>query len=50
MATKSRPSFDPKSFLAVVGEGRGILAYRKDEIVFSQETVRMRSSTSRAAR
>ena len=36
MATKSRPSFDPKSFLAVVGEGRGILAYRKDEIVFSQ--------------
>ena len=36
MATKSRPSFDPKSFLAVVGEGRGIGEYRKDEIVFSQ--------------
>jgi CRP/FNR family cyclic AMP-dependent transcriptional regulator len=36
MATKSRPSFDPKSFLAVVGEGRGIGEYRKDQIVFSQ--------------
>jgi hypothetical protein len=34
MATKSRPSFDPKSFLAVVGEGRGIGEYRKDQIVF----------------
>ena len=36
MATKSRPSFDPKSFLAKVGEGRSIGEYRKDEIVFSQ--------------
>jgi CRP/FNR family cyclic AMP-dependent transcriptional regulator len=36
MATKRRPSFDPKSFLAVVGEGRGIGEYRKDQIVFSQ--------------
>jgi CRP/FNR family cyclic AMP-dependent transcriptional regulator len=36
MATKSHPSFDPKSFLAVVGEGRGIGEYRKDQIVFSQ--------------
>jgi CRP/FNR family transcriptional regulator, cyclic AMP receptor protein len=36
MATKSRPSFDPKSFLAVVGEGRGIGEYHKDQIVFSQ--------------
>ena len=36
MATKSRPSFDPKSFLAVVGEGRGIGEYCKDQIVFSQ--------------
>ena len=36
MATKSRPSFDPKSFLAMVGEGRSIGEYRKDEIVFSQ--------------
>ena len=36
MATKSRPSFDPKSFLAVVDEGRGIGEYRKDQIVFSQ--------------
>jgi CRP/FNR family transcriptional regulator, cyclic AMP receptor protein len=36
MATKSRPSFDPKSFLAVVGEGRSIGGYRKDQIIFSQ--------------
>ena len=36
MAIKSGPSFDPKSFLAMVGEGRSIGEYRKDEIVFSQ--------------
>jgi CRP-like cAMP-binding protein len=36
IATKSRPRFDPRSFLAVVGEGRGIGEYRKDAIVFSQ--------------
>jgi CRP/FNR family transcriptional regulator, cyclic AMP receptor protein len=36
MATKSRPPFDPKSFLAVVGEGRSIGEYGKDQIVFSQ--------------
>src|SRR3984893_15933346 len=36
MATKPLPSFDPKSFLAMVGEGRSIGEYRKDQIVFSQ--------------
>ena len=36
MATKRRPPFDPKSFLAKIGEGRTISKYRKDEIVFSQ--------------
>ena len=36
MAGKSRPPFNPKSFLAKVGEGRSIGAYHKDEIVFSQ--------------
>ncbi len=36
MATKRRPSFDSKSFLAVVGEGRSIGEYRKDAIIFSQ--------------
>jgi CRP/FNR family transcriptional regulator, cyclic AMP receptor protein len=36
MAIKPRPSFDPKSFLAKVGEGRSIDRYRKDQIVFSQ--------------
>ncbi|WGJ15287.1 Crp/Fnr family transcriptional regulator [Methylocapsa sp. D3K7] len=34
--TTLRPSFDPKSFLAKVGEGRSIGEYRKDQIVFSQ--------------
>lgn len=36
MAIKRRPSFDPKSFLAKVGEGRSIGKYRKDQILFSQ--------------
>jgi CRP/FNR family transcriptional regulator, cyclic AMP receptor protein len=34
--TTPRPSFDPKSFLAKVGEGRSIGEYREDQIVFSQ--------------
>src|SRR5207237_2624510 len=36
MATKRSPPFDPKSFLAKIGEGRTISKYRKDQIVFSQ--------------
>ncbi len=36
MTTKRQLSFDPKSFLAMVGEGRSIGAYRTDDIVFSQ--------------
>jgi CRP/FNR family cyclic AMP-dependent transcriptional regulator len=36
MATKRRRSFDAKSFLARVGEGRSISKYRKSQIVFSQ--------------
>ncbi|MEA2928647.1 MAG: family transcriptional regulator, cyclic receptor protein [Hyphomicrobiales bacterium] len=36
MAIKRRPSFNPKSFLAKVGDGRSIGKYRKDQIVFSQ--------------
>ncbi len=36
MATKRRPSFNPKSFLAMVGEGRSIGEYRKDQIVIAQ--------------
>ena len=36
MALQRRPPFDPKSFLAMVGEGRSIGEYRKDEIVISQ--------------
>ncbi len=36
MAIKRRPSFNPKSFLAKVGEGRSIHAYPDAQIVFSQ--------------
>jgi CRP/FNR family transcriptional regulator, cyclic AMP receptor protein len=36
MASKQNRSFDPKLFLAKVGEGRSIGKYRKDQIVFSQ--------------
>ena len=36
MASKRRASFDPKSFLAKVGEGRSIERFAKDAIVFSQ--------------
>ena len=36
MAVKATPSFDPKAFLAKVGEGRSIVKYRKDQPVFSQ--------------
>ena len=36
MAIKRQPPFDPKAFLAHVGEGRSIGRYRKDQIVFSQ--------------
>jgi CRP/FNR family cyclic AMP-dependent transcriptional regulator len=36
MALKRRPPFDPKSFLAVVGEGRSIGEYRKHQIVIAK--------------
>jgi len=36
LASKQSPSFDPKAFLAKIGEGRSIGKYRKDRIVFSQ--------------
>jgi hypothetical protein len=35
MVIKRKASFNPKSFLAKVGEGRSIGDYRKDQIVFS---------------
>jgi CRP/FNR family cyclic AMP-dependent transcriptional regulator len=37
MVIKRRPSFNPKSFLAKIGEGRSIHAYRREQIGFSQE-------------
>jgi CRP/FNR family transcriptional regulator, cyclic AMP receptor protein len=36
VAIKRKASFNPKSFLAKVGEGRSIGAYRSNQIVFSQ--------------
>ena len=36
MAIKRRPSFNPKSFLTKVGDGRSIHAYPEAQIVFSQ--------------
>jgi CRP/FNR family transcriptional regulator, cyclic AMP receptor protein len=36
---RSKVSFDPKIFLATVGEGKTISKYRKDQIVFSQGRV-----------
>src|SRR5664279_1121137 len=36
MAIKGKAPFDPKSFLAMVGEGRSIGKYNKDQVVFSQ--------------
>jgi CRP/FNR family cyclic AMP-dependent transcriptional regulator len=36
VSNNGKASFDPKTFLAKVGEGKTIFEYRKDEIVFSQ--------------
>ena len=36
MAIKRRLPFDPKSFVAKVGDGRSIERFGKDQIVFSQ--------------
>jgi CRP/FNR family transcriptional regulator, cyclic AMP receptor protein len=36
MANPRRQPFDPKAFLAKVGEGRSIVRHRKGEMVFSQ--------------
>jgi len=39
MRKGQKASFDPKSFLAKVGEGKTIAKYRKDHVVFSQGDV-----------
>ena len=39
MRKRGKASFDPKKFLAKVGEGKTISKYRKDQIVFSQGQV-----------
>ena len=39
MRKKAKAAFDPKTFLAKVGEGKTISKYRKDQIVFSQGAI-----------
>ena len=39
MRKRAKASFDPKTFLAKVGEGKTISKYRKDQVVFSQGQV-----------
>src|SRR3982074_3225587 len=39
MRKRVKASFDPKIFLAKVGEGKTIFKYRKDQTVFSQGQV-----------
>jgi hypothetical protein len=34
--SKKKTAFDPKTFLAEVGDGKAISKYQKDQIVFSQ--------------
>jgi hypothetical protein len=50
MAIKRKASFNPKSFLAKVSEGRSIAMYPSDQIVFSQGDLQIRSATSKKAR
>jgi CRP/FNR family cyclic AMP-dependent transcriptional regulator len=39
MANKTHQAFDPKEFLAQVGEGKTILEFKRDQIVFAQGDV-----------
>ncbi len=39
---KPKKTFNPKTFLTEVGEGRAIHRYSKNEIVFSQGDLQMR--------
>ena len=39
MRKRVKASFDPKKFLAKVGDGKAISNYRKNEVVFSQGEV-----------
>jgi CRP/FNR family transcriptional regulator, cyclic AMP receptor protein len=39
MENRKKTPFDPKQFLAKIGEGKTILKYRKNQIIFSQGEV-----------
>ena len=47
---RGKATFDPKEFLAKVGEGKTISKYQKDQIVFSQGEVADAVFTSSKAR
>ena len=36
MTTHPQPKFDPKAFLARIGDGRSIAEYEKEQVIFSQ--------------
>jgi hypothetical protein len=51
LVKKSRKAaFDPKIFLAKIGDGKTISKYQKDQVVFSQSNVADAVFTSRRAR
>jgi hypothetical protein len=39
MMGKAKAAFDPKGFLAKVGEGKTISLYRNDQIIFAQGAI-----------
>jgi hypothetical protein len=49
MVDKIDKAFDPKAFLAKVGEGRSILEFRKDEVIFAQATWRLSAGNATTA-
>ena len=50
MNRKTKLPFDPKIFLAKVGDGKTVSKYKKDQIVFSQGDVGAAVFLSRRAR
>ena len=49
MPENTHQAFDPKEFLAGVGEGKTIVDFRKDEIVFAQGDAATRFSIFKKA-
>ena len=47
---KKKRDFDPKKFLATIGEGRRVVSFPRKQTIFTQGTRLTQSSTSRKAR